>query len=205
MKQFFSLSLFFAFSFLHAQDSVRVENHYRDGSIYDIYTKNSADEKVGPYIQYSRFGKKYIIGQYEKGVPVGVWNYYSSDTSGVLVQTLNFDTHQETFVDSNRVTQLICGPRFFGGRMAQNEYIARRIEKDFTPEEKRAYKGQAYVLSFSIDPKTFKVIGVSVDDPALPEPMKSKMLKIASEMPAWLPPVCKNKSEVWRFSVAIAF
>jgi hypothetical protein len=200
----FTFTLFLSIS-LFSQDTTRVETHYHDGQIYDTYLRNVSGEKIGDYVQYSRFGKKYITGKYENGIPVGIWNYYSSDTSGALVQTLDFDHHKELFVDSIRVPALICGPRFFGGRMTQNEYIAHRIKADFTNEEKAFYKGKVFVLSFSIDPKTLKVIGVTVDDPSLPEPMKSKLLKIATEMPAWLPPVCKDKNEVWRFSVGISF
>ncbi|MDQ3111089.1 MAG: hypothetical protein M3R17_14445 [Bacteroidota bacterium] len=203
MKNLLIFTLLLSSTFLFAQDTLRVTNYYRDGGIYNTYTNNSAHEKEGHYIQYSRFGKKFIEGQYEKGMPTGVWNYYSSDTSGVLVQTLNFDTHEETFVDSNRVTALICGPRYFGGRMAQNEYIARRIQNDFTKEEKDAYRGRSFVISFSIDRKSLKVVGVSVDDKDLSEPFKAKLIAIAAEMPTWLPPVCKDKSEVWRFSVAV--
>ena len=47
--------------------------------------------------------------------------------------------------------------------------------------------------------------GVSVDDPNLPIGFSSKMFTIISEMPAWLPPVCVDKSEVWRFSVVFIF
>jgi hypothetical protein len=203
MKNLFLLVALFASTLLYSQDTLRVTNYYRDGTIYDTYTRNAAEEKEGKYLQYSRFGKKFIEGQYQNGMPVGTWNYYSSDTAGILVQTLNFDTHQEMFVDSNRVTALICGPRYFGGRMAQNEYIARHIKTDFTKEEKDAYRGRPFVISFSIDPKTMKVVGVSVEDKDLSEPFKSKLIAIASGMPAWLPPVCKDKNEVWRFSVAV--
>ena len=206
MKNIFLLSFAFLFSTcLFSQNTTRVINHYRDGQVYDSYLRNSASEKDGGYVQYSRFGKKYISGQYANGLPVGIWNFYSSDTSGALVQILNFDTHTETFVDSNRVPALICGPRFFGGRMIQNEYLARRIKTDFTNEEKTFYRGQTFIISFSIDPKTLKVVGVSVDDQNLPDPFENKLLAIASEMPSWLPPVCKDKSEVWRFSVPIVF
>jgi hypothetical protein len=206
MKHLFTLALFLFFSsLLTAQDSILVENHFHDGTLFDVCKKNPSNEKVGPYVQYSHFGKKFITGQYNKGVAYGIWNYYSSDTSGVLVQTLNFDTHTETYVDSNRVTSLICGPRYFGGRMAENEFVARRMDSDFSAEEKKAYKGQVYVVAFSIDPKTFKVVGVSLDDSSLPDPVKSRMMKIASDMPAWLPPVCKDKNEMWRFSIPIAF
>jgi hypothetical protein len=190
---------------LSAQDTTRVTNHYRDGQTYDTYTRNTAGEKEGVYVQYTRFGKRFIVGQYKNGIPTGTWNYYSADTSGVLVQTLNFDTHTETFVDSNRVPALICGPRFFGGRIAQNEYIARRVKSDFTKEEKETYRGRPFVISFSIDHSTLKVVGATIDDKDLSEPFKNKLLKIVNEMPAWLPPVCKDKDEVWRFSVPIIF
>ncbi len=201
---FISYSLLLS-SCIFGQDTTRVVNHFRDGKVYDTYLRNSNSEKEGAYIQYSRFGKKYIVGQYQNGEPKGVWNYYSSDTSGVLVQTLNFDSHTEFFVDSNKVTSLICGPRFFGGRMAQNEYIAHHIQNEFSNEEKTVYKGQVFVLSFSVDPKTLKVVGVTVDDPTIPDLFEKKLLKIAFDMPTWLPPVCKEKSEVWRFSVAVVF
>ncbi len=182
---------------------MRVVNHYNDGQIYDSFMRNSVGEKEGAYVQYSRFGKKYISGQYNNGVPFGTWNYYSADTSGRLVQTLDFDSHKEVFVDSIRVPALICGPRFFGGRIAQNEYIARRIKSDFTKEEREAYRNRPFIVSFSIDHQTLKVVGVSVDDKDLQDAFKNKLLAIVSEMPSWLPPVCKDKNEVWRFSVAI--
>lgn len=204
MKHILLLSFAFLFSsFLHSQDTIHIENHYGDGELFDVYQKNAKEEKIGSYVQYSRFGKKYIAGQYNNGIPVGTWNYYSSDTSGRLVQTLNFDTHKELYVDSLRVNSLICGPRFFGGRMAQAEYISRRIQTDFTQAEKDAYRDRPFVILFSIDPKTLKVVGASVEDDDLQEPFKSKLLAIVNEMPAWLPPVCKGKTAVWRFSVGI--
>ena len=182
---------------------MQVVNHYNDGQIYDSYIRNSLGEKEGAYVQYSRFGKKYISGQYNNGVPFGTWNYYTADSSGRLVQTLDFDAHKELFVDSIRVPALICGPRFFGGRTAQNEYIARRIKSDFIKEERDAYRNRHFIISFSIDQKSLKVVGVSVEDKDLSDAFKNKLIAIVSEMPSWLPPVCKDKSQVWRFSVAI--
>ena len=95
---FFLLPLFSS-----AQDTTHVVTHYRDGQINDIYRRNSNGEKDGDYIRYTRLGKKYISGHYSNGIPIGIWQFYSSDTSGILVQTLDFDKHKETFVDSNRV------------------------------------------------------------------------------------------------------
>jgi hypothetical protein len=74
---------------------------------------------------------------------------------------------------------------------------------DFTKEEKAAYHGRPFVISFSIDPKTLKVVGVSVEDKDLSPAFKAKLIAIATNMPAWLPPVCKDKNEVWRFSIAV--
>ena len=60
-------------------------------------------------------------------------------------------------------------------------------------EEKTFYKGQAFIVSFTIDSKTFKAVGISVDDQTLPEPFKTKLMNVAAEMPAWLPPKVFNK------------
>lgn len=203
MKHLFLFAAIFFSAFLYSQDTTRVVNTYRNGDIYDSYMRNAFGEKEGYYVQYSRFGKKLITGQYNNGIPFGTWNYYSADTSGRLVQTLDFDTHKEVFVDSIRVPALICGPRFFGGRTAQNEYIARRVKTDFTEAEKEVYRNRPFVVSFSIDRKTLKVVGVSIEDNDLQDDFKNKLIRIVSDMPSWLPPVCKDKSEVWRFSVAI--
>ncbi len=205
MKTLFLFAAIFFSSFLYSQDTTRVVNHYNDGQIYDSYRRNAVGEKEGGYVQYSRFGKKLIVGQYNNGVPFGEWNYYSADTSGRLVQTLDFDAHKELFVDSIRMPTLICGPRYFGGRLAQKEYIVRRVNADFTKTEKEDYRSRGFVVSFSIDPKTLKVVGVSIEDNDLQDDFRNKLIRIVSEMPAWLPPVCKDKSEVWRFSLAIIF
>lgn len=205
MKTILYIPVLFLCTVLSAQDTTRITNYYRDGLTYDTYTRNTAGEKEGVYVQYTRFGKRFIVGKYTNGIPTGVWNYYSSDTAGVLVQTLNFDTHTETFVDSNRVSAMICGPRYFGGRTAQNEYIARRVKTDFTKEEKETYRGRPFIVSFSIDPKTLKVVGATIEDTDLQESFRKKLLAVANEMPAWLPPVCSGKNEVWRFSIPVIF
>ncbi|HET6989832.1 MAG TPA: hypothetical protein VFJ43_00850 [Bacteroidia bacterium] len=204
MKTVFAFIIIFLSSYsLFGQDTSVVVNHYGDGKIYDTYKRNAAGEKEGDYIQYNHFGKKYITGQYKNGVPVGIWNYYSSDTSAELVEKLDFDQHKELFVDSNRVHSLICGPRYFGGTKLEKEYVAMREKYDFTEEEKKLYRGKTFIVSFTIDDKTYKAIGIAVDDNTIPEPIKSKLMKIAADMPAWLPPVCKDKSEVWRFSIPV--
>ena len=206
MKNLIALTFGFLLSLsIFAQDSTHHVTYYRDGKLNEKYIINSNNEKDGEYVRFTRYGNKYISGQYKSGKPVGIWEYFSSDTEGVLVQKLDFDNHKELFVDPLKVTTLICGPRYFGGSMIQNEYIANRIKTDFTANEKAFYHGQNFTVTFTIDSVSMKPIGVSVDDPNLPIGFSSKMFTIISEMPAWLPPVCVDKSEVWRFSVVFIF
>lgn len=195
----------FTSSFLFGKDTTHVTTYYRGGQLNERYILNSSHQKHGEYVRYTRYGKKYITGTYVNGLPAGTWNYYSSDTTGTLVQTLDFDNHRETFVDSLRVHTIICGPRYFGGNMLQYEYVSYHVKNDFTPEERAAHKGKTYTVSFTIDSVSMKPVMISVDNPDLPEPFRKKLETIVAGMPAWLPPVCKNKSEVWRFSVAMVF
>jgi hypothetical protein len=206
MKKIFSLFLILLASIsISAQDTMHVVTYYKEGKLNEKYVCNSKKEKDGEYVRYSRFGKTLISGQYSKGQPVGIWQYYSSDSTGVLVQKLDFDSHKELFLDPLRMPQLICGPRYFGGNMLKVEYVKNRTQKDFTDEEKKEHEGQTYTVSFTIDSVSLKPIGITVDDPKLPEPFKNKLIAIVAEMPTWLPPECEGKSAVWRFSVAIAF
>jgi hypothetical protein len=186
-------------------DTTHVTTRYKDGKVNEQFVRNKNGEKDGSYIRYTRYGKKYIVGQYADGIPVGIWEFYSSDVNGVLVQKLDFDTHKELFVDSLRVPSLICGPRYFGGNMLEYEYIGRRIRSDFTAAERNQYKGKVLSVNFTIDKVTLKPAFVSCADQTLPKIIQDKMVKIVSEMPAWLPPVCKAGDAVWNFSVPFAF
>lgn len=186
-------------------DTGKVVTYYREGVINESYTLNAKGKKEGAYERNTRYGKKYIRGQYANGNPVGVWEFFSSDTTGVLVQKLDFNSHKELFVDSLRVPALICGPRYFGGNMIKQEYIQNAIKEQFTEAEREMYKGQTFSVMFSIDKITLKPIGVSCTDAGISEDIRKKMELIVSQMPAWLPPVCKESSEVWRFSVAFVF
>lgn len=180
--------------------------YYSDGLLKEKFTLNKEGNKDGSYTCYSRFGKKYISGQYANGAPAGTWDFFSSDTNAILVQKLDFTTRKELFVDSLRQPSLICGPRYFGGNFLRQEYIQDRIKTDFTAAEKEELKGQIYTVTFLIDQKTLRPIGVFCSDTELSEPLRKKMENIVSEMPAWLPPVCgKDKDTVWRFSAAFAF
>ncbi|HEU4718001.1 MAG TPA: hypothetical protein VFU15_09210 [Bacteroidia bacterium] len=190
---------------LRAQDTTHVTTHYHNGKVNEQFTQNKKGDKEGNYLRYSTHGKTLVTGQYKDGVPVGVWNYYSSDTSGTLVDRLDFDTHKELFVDSLRVPQLICGPRYFGGNLAKNEYIAHRIRTDFTPNEIAPYHGQSFTVTFAIDTTTMKPVMPVLDESGLPSSVVEKMKQIVLDMPAWLPPVCKDKNEVWQFSVVFTF
>ena len=89
--------------------------------------------------------------------------------------------------------------------MLQQEYIQMRIKSDFTETERQRLKGTSVLAVFDVDPLTYKTIGINVDDAALTEDLKNKIIKIVSEMPAWLPPVCKDKNLVWRMSVVFVF
>src|ERR1044072_2147948 len=100
MKQLLLFAFAFCFSLtIAAQDTAHIVNYYGDGKLHEKYDLNSKKEKNGAYICYSTFGKIYISGHYKNGMPVGTWEYFSSDTSGILVQKLDFDTHKELFVD----------------------------------------------------------------------------------------------------------
>lgn len=205
------LSLLFLFPLLLAAqnasqpDTGQVVSRYSNGSVNESYRLNAAGNKEGVYVRYSRYGKKFVSGQYENGKPSGIWEFYSSDTLGKLVQKLDFTNHKELYVDSLRVPSLICGPRYFGGNMIKQEYIQQSIKNRFTETERAMLKGQSFTVVFTIDEKTLKPIGVNCDDNALPDDTRRKLEQIVTDMPAWLPPVCKNSSEVWRFSVVFVF
>ncbi len=205
MKHLIFLLAFTISTFAIAQDTIHVTTVYKAGQKNEDYYRNPAGDKHGKYVRFTKYGNKYVEGQYTNGFPSGIWNYYSADTAGILVQTLDFDKHKETFCDSMRVQGLICGPRFFGGNMLQQEYIQMRIKSDFTETERQRLKGTSVLAVFDVDPLTYKTIGINVDDAALTEDLKNKIIKIVSEMPAWLPPVCKDKNLVWRMSVVFVF
>lgn len=205
MKNSFLIFLLFISCALTAQDTTHITTVYKSGEKNEDYFRNKDGNKTGKYQRYTRYGKLYIDGQYNNGSPVGIWNYYSADTNGTLVQTLDFDTHKESFVDSVNVPSLICGPRYFGGNMAKQEYVQLRIATDFTPAERQRLKGTSVLAVFDIDPVTYKTIGITVDDPALSEDLRAKIVRIVSEMPTWLVPVCKGGTPVWRMSVVFLF
>jgi hypothetical protein len=203
MKKIGLLFIFFLSLNLSAQDTIRTA--YFSGKLNEVYVKDSAGEKNGSYVRYSRYGKKFISGQYQHGLPSGIWEYYSADTVGTLVQKLNFDTHQELFVDSARIPALICGPRYFGGNMLQQEYIQYHIRKSFSLEERNKYKGLTISVELNIDPETMKPMGVTCIDPRISTETRKELIRIISSMPAWLPPVCKSDNQVWRFTIVFAF
>lgn len=190
-----------------AQDTIPVQTTYKDGSKNEIYFTNKEGNRIGIYTRYTRYGKVYVSGQYNNGSPIGIWNYYTADTSGALVETLDFDKHKETFIDSSRVPGgLICGPRYFGGNAAKQEYIQLRIKSDFTEQERNMMKGKTPMVVFEVDQKTLTTYAGAVEDNALPLDVREKMVKIVEEMPAWLPPVCnKGADPVWRMSVVFVF
>lgn len=205
MKQLLLL-LTFLFKFAgNAQDTTHVNTVYKGGEKNEYYYRDGNGNKIGKYLRYTRYGNTYIEGQYYNGQPVGVWNYYTAENTGKLVQTLNFDAFKETFLDTVNVPSLICGPRYFGGNMAKQEYVQYRISTDFTPAEHQRLKGTSVMAVFDIDTKTYKTNSISVDDPALSEDLRAKMVKIIREMPAWLPPICKGGTPVWRMSVVFLF
>lgn len=182
-----------------------VTKNYKNGVLEEVYFHNTKGNKDSSYVKYTRHGKIYIQGQYKDGVPVGVWNYYSSDTAGYLVQTLNFDAHKETFVDPRSQHSLICGPRFFGGNFAMHEYVHHRITTDFTAEERAKLKGQRILAVFEVDSVKYTTYAVTIDDKSISWDTRVKMTRIVQEMPAWLPPVCKDGTKVWRHSVVFVF
>lgn len=187
-------------------DTTLVKTTYKEGGRNEEYGLNKNGNREGKYIRYTRYGKVYTEGQYSNGAPVGVWNYYRPDTSGALVETLNFDTHKETYVDSVNVNSLVCGPRYFGGNSAKQEYIQLHIKTDFTEEERAMMKGKSVMAVFEVDQKTFTTYAVTVEDFALPIDIRNKIEKIVSEMPSWLAPVCdKGDQPVWRQSVVFVF
>jgi hypothetical protein len=191
---------------LVAEDTIPVNTTYKDGSKNEVYFTNKDGNRTGKYVRYTRYGKVYTEGQYNNGTPVGVWNYYSADTAGKLVQTLNFDTHKETYVDSSNVNSLVCGPRYFGGNAAKQEYIQLRIRNDFTDQEKAAMKGKSVMAVFEVDILTLTTYAISVENYGYSRNVIDKMNRIIAEMPAWLPPVCdKGDHPVWRQSVVFVF
>ena len=205
--------LFFAMCFysqpVHAGsdgDTIPVTNTYKDGAKNEIYFVNKEGNKVGKYVRYTRYGKVYTEGSYDNGTPVGIWNYYRPDTSGALVQTLDFTNHKETFVDSLNVNSLVCGPRYFGGNTAKQEFVQLRIKTDFTEDERALLKGKMIMAVFAVDDKSYTTMDVTIEDNALPYEIRNKMQKIILDMPAWLPPVCdKGDEPVWRQSVVFVF
>lgn len=205
MNKFTCLLLLIFPMYLVAQDSTHVIKNYKSGKLEEDYYLNASGNKNGTYLRYTRYGKLYIVGQYKDGTPVGTWNYYSGDTMGDLVQTLNFDTHKETFCDTNRINSLICGPRYFGGNMLKQEYVQYRIKTDFATEERNMLRGKSVLVVFEIDSATYLPYGISVEDQAISPDLKAKMVKIIMEMPAWLPPACTSGTPVWRMSVVFLF
>lgn len=205
MKNVFFFLLLSCSGCLLAQDTIPVKTTYKDGAQNEMYSVNKDGIRIGKYIRYTRYGKVYTDGQYNNGTPVGIWNYYSADTSGKLVQTLDFDQHKETFVDSVNVNSLVCGPRYFGGNTAKQEYIQLRIKTDFTEQERTMMKGKSVMAVFEVDPKTFTTYAITIENNALPKDIIDKMSKIIAEMPAWLAPVCTGGTPVWRMSVVFVF
>lgn len=205
MKKLTCLLLIILPMYLVAQDSTHITKNYKNGKLEEDYYLNVSGNKNGKYLRYTRYGKLYVEGQYKDGAPVGTWNYYSGDTLGELVQTLNFETHKETFCDTNRINSLICGPRYFGGNMLKQEYVQHRIKTDFTPEERNMLRGKSVLVVFEIDSVTYTPYGISVEDQAISPDLKAKMVKIVREMPAWLPPACTGGAPVWRMSVVFLF
>lgn len=207
MKQIFIFLFAFVPALAFSQaDTGKIVTHYKGGEINEEYSRNKDGNKDGAYVRYTRFGKKYIVGQYANGTPVGNWEFYSSDASGVLVQKLDFTSHKETIVDSLRIPTMICGPRYFGGNMLKQEFLQLHIKTDFTEAEREQYQGQAFTVFFTIDEKTLKPIGISCTDPGLTDAARKKLIQIVSEMPAWLPPVCgKGADPVWRYSAVFVF
>lgn len=203
-----TLTLLLSFAFiiqLSAQDSTHITRNYRNGKLDEDYYLNASGEKNGKYIKYSRNNHKYVEGQFKNGFPVGTWNFYAADTTGDLVQTLNFDTHKETFCDSARVPSLVCGPRYFGGNFLKQDFVEQRIRTDFTEEERAKLKGKNIMVVFEVDSVTYKTYGADVQDNSVSPEIRAKMTKIVQEMPAWLPPVCTGGSLVWRMSVVFVF
>lgn len=206
MKHLFFLLIVLLSCRLAAQDTIPMKTTYKDGAKNEEYFVNKDGNRVGKYVRYTRYGHVYTEGQYNNGTPVGIWNYYRTDTSGALVQTLNFDTHKETFVDSINVNSLVCGPRYFGGSTAKQEYIQLRIGTDFTEDERATLKGKSIMAVFEVDEKSFTTFAVTIQDNAISQELRNKMSRIILEMPAWLAPVCdKDDQPVWRQSVVFVF
>jgi hypothetical protein len=206
MKKIFTVILLAASLVVFAQDTIAVRTTYKDGAQNEIYFTNADGIRIGSYTRYTRYGKVYVKGQYNNGDPIGIWNYYSADTAGFLVQTLDFDKHKETFVDSVHVPSLVCGPRYFGGNTGKQEYIQLHIKTDFTDQEKTMMKGKSVMVVFEVDEKSYTTFAVTVEDNALPLDIRNKIQKIVADMPAWLPPVCdKGDQAVWRQSVVFVF
>ncbi|HTL82162.1 MAG TPA: hypothetical protein VL651_10680 [Bacteroidia bacterium] len=207
MKKILLLASFILPTLLFSQkDTTHITTHYRNGVVNENYVLNKNGEKDGAYLKQTKYGKVYTKGQYNNGVPTGTWEYYTSDTVGTLVEKLDFDAHKELFVDPLRVHSLICGPRFFGGNMAQKDYLHHRVITDFTADERAKYKDQRYSVSFVVDSTTYKPIAASiVVDANTPVELSQRMITMISEMPVWLPPVCRGEGEVWRFTVWVDF
>lgn len=189
------------------KDTTHVQTHYQNGKVNEEYVLNKDGNRDGAYIRKTRNGKNYIKGQYSNGQPTGIWEYYASDTTGELVEKLDFDSHKELFVDKYRVPSLICGPRFFGGSMIEQEYIQNHIKSDFTADERTAMAGQRYTVSFVIDSTTLKVISgsVMVNEKEVTPAVNDRLVKAVQDMPSWLAPICHGEGEVWRFSVTFVF
>ena len=189
------------------KDSLQhIVNYHKNGSVNEDYYKSSNGDKIGSYKRYTRYGKLYITGKYNENMPAGVWYYYSADTSGKLLQVLDFDKHKELYVDSLRVPQLFCGPRFFGGNMIPMDYFQKRLRSDFSAAEREQYKGQSFTVSYTVDATTLKPILITPVQTYLSPDMANRFIQIVKDMPAYLPPVCRPGSEpVWRTNVVFYF
>ncbi|MGL4597954.1 MAG: hypothetical protein ACRCYO_10510 [Bacteroidia bacterium] len=195
----------FTATFLHAQDSIQTLTRYKQGQVNESYWRLPTGEKHGTYKRYTRYGNTYISGQYDHGKPIGIWELYKADSSKKLVQRLNFDTHQELFLDSANFPTLFCGPRFFGGNMLQNEYIDRAIKTQFTEAERQALKGKSILVAFSIDQQTLKPINIKVATAGIDLATQKKLVAIVETMPVWLPAIPRAGTCVWEFSVPFLF
>ncbi len=195
----------FITSFLQAQDTTQTITRYKQGQINEQYWRLQSGEKHGSYIRFTRYGNTYLSGRYDHGKPIGIWELYRADSSKQLVQRLNFDTHQELFLDTANFPTLFCGPRFFGGNMIQNEYVANAIQTQFTEAERLALKGKKILVAFSIDQQTLKPIQVKVATADIDVATQKKLIAIVEAMPAWLPALPRTGVCVWEFSVPFLF
>ncbi|GAB4142128.1 MAG: hypothetical protein Fur0041_17260 [Bacteroidia bacterium] len=190
---------------IFAQDRLHIVKKYSSGTVSEDYHLDENGFKHGPYQRYTRFGKIYIQGYYVHGQPDSTWTYYAPDSVGAMVQKLDFKTRKEIFLDTLKVPQLICGPRFFGGNMLQMEYIQYRMQKDFTPAEYARYKNKTFTVSFTVDSVSLKPALIMCDNATIPDNIKKKMIAIVNDMPAFLPPACPGRDPVWRISVPFYF